>query len=79
MYMKQVQLLFEEDLLRRLDEDPEVRDRGRSAVLRRLAADYLRARRESTIDDAYRQGYGERSSLDGEFEGWEDEGSWPEE
>jgi metal-responsive CopG/Arc/MetJ family transcriptional regulator len=76
--MKQVQLLFDEELLNRLDDDAEVRERGRSAVLRRLAADYLRARREAALDDQYRHGYGGRDGLGVEFEGWEDEGSWPD-
>jgi metal-responsive CopG/Arc/MetJ family transcriptional regulator len=78
MYMKQVQLLFDEELLSRLDEDSEVRAHGRSAVLRGLAADYLRAQREAAFDDLYRRGYGNQDGLGSEFEGWEDEGSWPD-
>ena len=40
--MKPVQVLFDELLLKRLDADEEVRRDGRSAVLRRAAAEYLR-------------------------------------
>ena len=43
--MKPIQVLFDEALLRRLDADAEVRKVGRSAVLRRAAAEYLRKRR----------------------------------
>jgi metal-responsive CopG/Arc/MetJ family transcriptional regulator len=43
--MKAVQVLFDEPLLRQLDADEEVRELGRSAVLRRAAAEYLRKRR----------------------------------
>lgn len=42
--------MFEEDLLAELDETAEVRERGRSAVLRELASDFLRRRREREID-----------------------------
>jgi hypothetical protein len=76
--MKPVQVLFDEALLRRLDADAEVRRLGRSAVLRRAAADYLRKRRAKATADAYRRAYGERGGLGDEYRGWEDEGAWPE-
>jgi predicted transcriptional regulator len=77
MYMKAVQVLFDEALLRRLDEDAEVRAHGRSAVLRRAAAEYLRRRRSKTIADAYARAYGNRR-VRTELVGWPDEGVWPE-
>ena len=55
--MKAVQVLFDEPLLKRLDADDEVRREGRSAVLRRAAAEYLRRRRASHISEAYRKAY----------------------
>ena len=76
--MKAVQVLFDEALLARLDSDAEVREFGRSAVLRRAAAEYLRRRRAKNVADAYRRGYGKRDSLSAEFDGWVDEGVWPE-
>jgi metal-responsive CopG/Arc/MetJ family transcriptional regulator len=77
--MKPIQVMFDEALLQRLDADEEVRQTGRSAVLRRAAAEYLRRRRVKRIADAYRQAYGGgRTALDRELTGWADEGAWPE-
>lgn len=70
--------MFDEALLRRLDQDAEVRRVGRSAVLRRAAAEYLRKRRGRAISEAYRRAYANRDGLGNEFSGWEDEGAWPE-
>jgi metal-responsive CopG/Arc/MetJ family transcriptional regulator len=77
--MKPIQVMFDEALLRRLDADEEVRESGRSAVLRRAASDYLRRRRIKKTADAYRRAYGDkRAGLDLEWRGWPDEGVWPE-
>jgi hypothetical protein len=76
--MKAVQVLFDEPLLKRLDADPEVRRAGRSAVLRRAAAEYLRRSRSRRIAEAYRRAYADHSGLGEEFAGWEAEGTWPE-
>ena len=40
--MKPIQVMFDEKLLAHLDADDEVRKDGRSAVMRRAVADYLR-------------------------------------
>ena len=69
---------MDDDLLARLDADPEVQRDGRSAVLRRAADIYLRQRRSKAIAHAYERAYGSRASLGTEFAGWEDEGTWPE-
>ena len=69
---------MDEALLRRLDADAEVRLRGRSAVLRRAASEYLRRSRSRRIAEAYRRAYGKDAGLGDEFAGWEREGSWPE-
>lgn len=76
--MKAVQVLLDEALLRRLDADEEVKQDGRSAVLRRAAAEYLRRRRARNIAESYRRAYARGDRLGDEFEGWEREGSWPE-
>ena len=76
--MKPIQVRFDEALLKRLDSDAEVRKVGRSAVLRRAAAEYLRRSRAKRIADAYRRAYQGSPGLGHEFAGWEDEGSWPE-
>lgn len=70
--------MLDERLLERLDADPEVRRVGRSAVLRRAAADYLRRSRAKRIGDAYRKAYRGSKGLGDEFAGWENEGTWPE-
>lgn len=76
--MKPIQVLFDEALLGRLDADEEVRRLGRSAVLRRAAAEYLRRRRSRRIAEQYRRAYAKQSGLGDEFAGWEDEGAWPD-
>lgn len=75
MYMKPIQVMFDETLLARLDADEEVRRDGRSAVLRRAVAAYLRLKRSRRIAEAYERAYA--GALD-DFDGWEREGQWPE-
>lgn len=78
--MKTVQVMFEETLLAELDETPDVREKGRSAVLRQLASDFVRQRREQEIDAQYESAYaGVKNPLDEGFSGWEEEGVWPPE
>ena len=69
--------MFDETLLRRLDADAEVKKKGRSAVLRRAAAEYLGRSRRKRIAEAYRAAYKGQPGPGEEFIGWEDEGSWP--
>lgn len=78
--MKAVQIMFDEDLLAQLDETADVREKGRSAVLRQLTSDFLRQSREREIDAQYERAYtGIENPLGKEFEGWEEEGVWPPE
>ncbi len=77
MDMKAIQVTIDEALLERLDRDPAVRERGRSAVLREAAAAYLVRKEAEVISDRYRAGYGDRIELDAELDGWADEGAWP--
>ena len=78
--MKAIQIMFEEDLLAELDETAEVRERGRSAVLRELASDFLRRRREREIDAQYERAYsGVDDPLGKGFAGWAEEVVWPPE
>ena len=79
MYMKAIQITVDDELLARLDADEEVQRDGRSAVFRRAAAAYLRARRQRTVAEQYAKAYAGRSGPVAELSGWEDEGSWPAE
>ena len=69
---------MDERLLSQLDADVEVRRVGRSAVLRRAAAEYLDRRRARRVSEGYARAYGSGSGVDDELGGWEDEGAWPE-
>ena len=76
--MKAIQTTVDTRLLARLDADPEVKRSGRSALFRRAVEDYLRRRRRRDIADAYRAAYGSKTGLSHEWEGWDEEGAWPE-
>jgi metal-responsive CopG/Arc/MetJ family transcriptional regulator len=78
--MKAIQVMFDEDLLSELDQTAEVREKGRSEVLRQLASSFLRQRREKEIDAQYERAYSDSPNpLGKDFEGWEEEGVWPPE
>ena len=77
--MKAIQVTFDDKLLAVLDADEEVQRDGRSAVLRRAAAEYLRRRRAERVSEAYQRAYGEDPGLGEELEDWEAEGVWPDE
>jgi hypothetical protein len=76
--MKPVQVMIDDELLTALDATDEVRAEGRSAVLRRAAAEYLARRRRREIREQYVRAYGESGGLGDEFSGWEEQGTWPE-
>jgi hypothetical protein len=77
--MKAIQVSFDEALLEELDRTEEVRRDGRSAVLRRAVVEYLRQKRQHSIAERYAQAYGTGPGLGKEFDGWEDQGRWPQE
>jgi metal-responsive CopG/Arc/MetJ family transcriptional regulator len=77
--MKPVQVMLDERLLEELDSTEEVAREGRSAVLRRALAEYLRRRRLLTIRERYERAYGAEPGLGEDFDGWVEEGTWPEE
>ena len=74
--MKTIQITMDEELLTRLDKAEEVRQLGRSAVLRRATAEYLARQRRVEIARQYRKAYGAHAALGDEFKGWEDEAAW---
>ena len=77
--MKPIQVTFDETLLARLDRHPMVRERGRSAVLREAAAEFLKRDEARAIDRRYREGYGSAATSDCELKEWAAQGEWPEE
>lgn len=78
MWMQAIQITVDRDLLARLDNDPEVKRLGRSAVFRRAVDAYLRSRRKAAVTDAYRRAYGS-GRIGDDLRGWDEEGAWPEE
>ena len=76
--MKAVQITMDPELLARLDAEQEVKVRGRSAVIREAVATWLRQREERRIVEAYRRAYENTGDLGDEWEGWEEQGSWPD-
>lgn len=76
--MKAIQITFDEALLAELDATEEVHREGRSAVLRKAVAEYLRHRRRQAVAESYRRAYGDAPGPGEEFEGWEDQGQWPD-
>ena len=77
--------MFDEALLARLDASEEVRREGRSAILRRAAAEFLQRRQRHLIAEQYRAAYADGLGGVGgvggvggkELAGWSEEGSWP--
>ena len=74
--MKPIQVMFDEALLARLDACEEVRREGRSAILRRAAAEFLQRRQRRMLAEQYRDAYAGGHGGD-ELAGWSEEGSWP--
>ena len=61
MTAKAVQVSLELELLRRIDDDAETREKGRSAFIRSAVEMYLRAKERRSIDDAVTRAYGGRA------------------
>jgi metal-responsive CopG/Arc/MetJ family transcriptional regulator len=80
MSAKPVQISLDEVFLRRVDADPEVKRRGRSAVVREALELYLRARERRRIDRDIRSAYGGRSNaMVTEIEDLLGSQEWPDE
>jgi hypothetical protein len=48
------------------------------AAVRKSLARYLNRKSEAAIDERYRTGYAGEGGLGPEFEGWEQQGVWPD-
>jgi metal-responsive CopG/Arc/MetJ family transcriptional regulator len=58
MAAKPVQISIDEELLSRIDADPETRTHGRSAFVRTAIERYLAAKRRREIDEQLLRAYG---------------------
>jgi len=80
MPAKPVQLSIDLDLLRRIDADPETREKGRSAFVRSAVSSYLEAKRRREIDAAIRAAYGAAAdAMKAEVADLMDAQAWPRE
>ena len=80
MAARSVQISIDEELLRRVDADPEARRGGRSKLIATALRLYLEARRRHDIDDAIRRAYrGADKAMLHEVEQLMGRQAWPDE
>jgi metal-responsive CopG/Arc/MetJ family transcriptional regulator len=63
MPARSVRITFDEDLLRRIDADPEARIRGRSAFIRSAVESYLAAKERQEIAANLERSYAGQADL----------------
>jgi metal-responsive CopG/Arc/MetJ family transcriptional regulator len=75
-----VQFTIDEQLLDRIDRDPEVERDGRSAFLRRAAEQYLKRQAAARLREQYRRAYGKKKPFPDDYGPWPPKDlTWPEE
>ena len=57
MSKQAIQVSMDQDLLDRMDREPEVQEQGRSAFIRSAIRVYLKAKRRREIDEEIRRAY----------------------
>jgi metal-responsive CopG/Arc/MetJ family transcriptional regulator len=78
MPARPVQISIDVELLRRIDSDPETREKGRSAFVRSAVSSYLEAKRRREVDAAIRAAYGgAEDDMAVEVSGLMDAQAWP--
>jgi len=78
MPAKAVQISIDPDLLRRIDADPETREKGRSAFVRSAVSSYLDAKRRKRVDAAIGAAYGHTAdAMQAELADLLDAQAWP--
>ena len=78
MPAKAVQISVDLELLRRIDADPETREKGRSAFVRSAVSSYLAAKRRKAIDLAIGAAYGDATgAMEAEVSDLLDAQAWP--
>lgn len=79
MPAKPVQVSIDLELLRRIDADPETRQKGRSAFIRSAVTSYLRAKQRREVDAAIGAAYaGAAGAMRAEVEDLLDAQAWPD-
>ncbi len=79
MATRPVQISMDEELLERIDADPEAVQDGRSAFLRRAASFYLAAKARREIDEAITTAYaGQADTMAAEIAEFMEVQGWPE-
>jgi metal-responsive CopG/Arc/MetJ family transcriptional regulator len=79
MPAKPVQVSIDVELLRRIDSDPETRQKGRSAFIRSAVASYLRAKRRKEVDAAIAAAYADvADTMEAEVSDLLDAQAWPD-
>jgi len=63
MTAKPVQVSIDQELLERIDRDPEVQHRGRSAFIRSAVELYLHAKERRSTDEQIEQAYRGQSDI----------------
>jgi len=78
MVTRSIRISIDEEFLERIDRDPEVAQRGRSAFLRAAARFYLAAKEKGEIDRSIAAAYRhEADSMIDELEEFVDLQEWP--
>jgi metal-responsive CopG/Arc/MetJ family transcriptional regulator len=78
MPAKPVQISIDTKLLRRIDSDPETREKGRSAFVRSAVSSYLAAKQRKAIDVAIGAAYGGAAdAMEAEVSELLDAQAWP--
>jgi metal-responsive CopG/Arc/MetJ family transcriptional regulator len=78
MSAKPVQVSIDLELLRRIDADPETREKGRSAFVRSAVTSYLAARQRKAVDLAIAAAYGDAAdAMNAEVSELLDTQAWP--
>ncbi len=79
MATRPIQISIDEELLERIDRDPEVTQRGRSAFLRAAASFYLAAKEKREVDQRITAAYGDQGeAMIDEVAEFMDLQQWPE-
>lgn len=78
MPAKAVQVSIDTELLRRIDADPETRQKGRSAFVRAAVTSYLATKRRRAVDQTITAAYGGAAlAMEGEISDLLDAQAWP--